>query len=375
VPAPLPPPELAAYVGDSVEGFDASGRALRDDVERLLGPEWSWEGKRVLDFGCGPGRLLRQFLPEAQRGRWVGADVHQPSLAWARTALSPPVELARSPQAPPLPFAPESFDLVLSMSVISHLVDDWAAWMLDLRRVLAPGGLLLTTIISAGYSRTLTGEPWDETRVGMNVLGYGAPRAAGGPMILHSGWWVRAHWGRAFEILALEESEDLEAPEPAGRGPDASPGGRADPDEPRELRALAHNLAQTRRERAELNRSHDQYAQAYQAAFAGLPVWRPLEPERGTVHGCHLYTLLVDDAAPRSRDDVLAALAEWKIGAGVHYTALHTHPYYARALGHEPGDFPNALEIGERTFSIPLSPKLTDEDVEDVVAAVCDALS
>ena len=113
----------------------------------------------------------------------------------------------------------------------------------------------------------------------------------------------------------------------------------------------------------------------YQAAFAGLPVRRPLEPERGTVHGCHLYTLLVDDAAPRSRDDVLAALAEWKIGAGVHYTALHTHPYYARALGHEPGDFPNALEIGERTFSIPLSPKLTDEDVEDVVAAVCDALS
>jgi len=104
-------------------------------------------------------------------------------------------------------------------------------------------------------------------------------------------------------------------------------------------------------------------------------VRRPLEPERGTVHGCHLYTLLVDDAAPRSRDDVLAALAEWKIGAGVHYTALHTHPYYARALGHEPGDFPNALEIGERTFSIPLSPKLTDEDVEDVVAAVCDALS
>jgi len=112
----------------------------------------------------------------------------------------------------------------------------------------------------------------------MNVLGYGAPRAAGGPMIMHSGWWVRAHWGRAFEILALEESglmsgepegtqgavlmrrreveltpEDLEAPEP---------------DEPRELRALAHNLAQTRRERAELNRSHDEYAQAYHAARA-----------------------------------------------------------------------------------------------------------
>jgi len=38
-------------VGDTVEGFDPSGRALRDDVQRLLGPEWSWEGKWVLDFG------------------------------------------------------------------------------------------------------------------------------------------------------------------------------------------------------------------------------------------------------------------------------------------------------------------------------------
>jgi len=280
VSAPLPPPGLAAYVGDSVEGFDASGRALRTDVERILGPQWSWEGKRVLDFGCGPGRLLRHFLPEARRGRWMGADVHEPSLAWARTALSPPVELQRTPGAPPLPFVHESFDLVLSMSVISHLVDDWAAWMLDLRRVLAPGGLLLTTIISAGYSRTLAGEPWDETRVGMNVLGYGAPRCAGGPMIMHSGWWVRAHWGRAFEILALEESglmsgepegtqgavlmrrreveltpEDLEAPEPG---------------ESRELLALAHNLAQTRRERAHLNRSNDEYAQAYHDARAQL---------------------------------------------------------------------------------------------------------
>ena len=280
MPAPLPPPELAAYVGDSVEGFEASGRALRADVERMLGSEWSWEGKRVLDFGCGPGRLLRQFLREAEGGRWVGADVHEPSLAWGRTALSPPFEFQLSPSAPPLPFDRESFDLVLSVSVISHLVDDWAAWMLDLRRVLAPGGLLLTTIISAGYSQTLAGEPWDETKVGMNVLGYGAPRSAGGPMVMHSGWWVRAHWGRAFEILALEEAglmsgdpegtqgavlmrrreveltpEDLEAPEPG---------------EPRELRALTHNLAQTRRERAQLNRSHDEYAQAYHDARAEL---------------------------------------------------------------------------------------------------------
>src|SRR3712207_8661275 len=39
-----------------------------------------------------------------------------------------------------------------------------------------------------------------EARIGMTVLGYGHPWEAGGPMVLHSEWWIRAHWGRAFEI-------------------------------------------------------------------------------------------------------------------------------------------------------------------------------
>jgi dTDP-4-amino-4,6-dideoxygalactose transaminase len=58
------------------------------------------------------------------------------------------------------------------------------------------------------------------------------------------------------------------------------------------------------------------------------------------------------------------------IGTGVHYTALHLHPYYRETLGHGPGAFPNAEHIGDRTLSLPLSPKLTDRDVDDVIAAV-----
>ena len=61
---------------------------------------------------------------------------------------------------------------------------------------------------------------------------------------------------------------------------------------------------------------------------------------------------------------------ELRIGCGVHYTALHLHPYYRRTFGYEPGDFPNAESIGERIFSIPLSPALTDEDAADVVRAL-----
>ena len=58
------------------------------------------------------------------------------------------------------------------------------------------------------------------------------------------------------------------------------------------------------------------------------------------------------------------------IGAGVHYRALTEHPFYRQKLGVAAGEFSNAEDIGRRTFSIPLSAALDDEDVEDVITAV-----
>jgi dTDP-4-amino-4,6-dideoxygalactose transaminase len=58
------------------------------------------------------------------------------------------------------------------------------------------------------------------------------------------------------------------------------------------------------------------------------------------------------------------------IGVGVHYLSIPEHPYYKQAFGWRPEDFPNAMRIGRQTVSIPLSAKLSDADVEDVVAAV-----
>jgi dTDP-4-amino-4,6-dideoxygalactose transaminase len=71
-----------------------------------------------------------------------------------------------------------------------------------------------------------------------------------------------------------------------------------------------------------------------------------------------------------SRDDFLERLHSQNIGAGVHYVGVHQQPYYQTRFGYRPEDFPNATWISDRTVSIPLSPKLTDEDVEDVIEAV-----
>ena len=67
----------------------------------------------------------------------------------------------------------------------------------------------------------------------------------------------------------------------------------------------------------------------------------------------------------------MEALHKENIGTGVHYVALHLHPFYGEKYQLTRGAFPNAEYISDRTLSLPLSPKLSDADVEDVITAVC----
>jgi len=113
----------------------------------------------------------------------------------------------------------------------------------------------------------------------------------------------------------------------------------------------------------------------YNEAFAGLPLTLPSDPEPGTVHARHLYTVLINDDARVTRDTFMVKMHQRRIGTGVHYRALHTHPYYAERWGFRPEQFPNAYYVGERTVSLPFSPKLTDAEIERVVLAVREIVS
>ncbi len=110
----------------------------------------------------------------------------------------------------------------------------------------------------------------------------------------------------------------------------------------------------------------------YGEAFAELPVITPRPAEPNTVHARHLYTLLIDvDRIKMTRDEVQQNLYDMNIGTGIHFISLHLHEYYKKTFDFRPDDFPNAKFISDRTISLPLSAKLTDEDVEDVINAVC----
>ena len=109
----------------------------------------------------------------------------------------------------------------------------------------------------------------------------------------------------------------------------------------------------------------------YQEAFANLPVDIPAPFEPGTRHGLHLYTLLVDkDNVGISRDQFLDAMMRESIGTGVHYVSIPEHPYYRTTYGWDPDDFPNAKKIGRETVSIPLSSKLTDDEVDKIITTI-----
>ncbi|GBR72491.1 UDP-4-amino-4,6-dideoxy-N-acetyl-beta-L-altrosamine transaminase [Candidatus Termititenax aidoneus] len=109
----------------------------------------------------------------------------------------------------------------------------------------------------------------------------------------------------------------------------------------------------------------------YNARLKNLPLILPAPFAPDTKHALHLYTVLLDtDKTSLTRDELLNALVKENIGAGVHYTALHLHPYYRKTFGYRDGDFPNAEYAAERILSLPLSAKLTPEDVDDVVAAL-----
>src|SRR5215470_8237450 len=85
----------------------------------------------------------------------------------------------------------------------------------------------------------------------------------------------------------------------------------------------------------------------------------------------HLYVILLrTERLSRTRDEFLDALQRENIGVGVHFRALHLHPYYRDRFGFKPGQLPAAEYASDRLLSLPLYPGMDDRAVEDTIAAV-----
>ena len=273
---PLPPYRLARRVGGAVTPAEylEVGGAVRDEIDRLLPDEWTFEGKRVLDFGCGAGRVLRHFLEEAERAEIWGCDIDAASIEWLQENLSPPLRVLRCEERPPLPHPDGHFDLIYAASVFTHLTDGWSAWLAEMHRLLAADGLLVASFLGHEHVANLSigsrheegegGAGVVEDRIGMNVIHHWERDwESGGPTVLHSDWWLRAHWGRAFEVATIDH-DPPHGPVSRHRWGlfrrravevSAAELERLEPDEPRELLAMRGSLGQAQRELGELRGS------------------------------------------------------------------------------------------------------------------------
>jgi len=133
-----------------------------------------------------------------------------------------------------------------------------------------------------------------------------------------------------------------------------------------------HQLSRVERNWIRRNEIWDRYMEA----FADMPVGLPADPEPETRHAYHLFTLMIDkEKAGINRDQFILAMNERNIGTGVHYLSIPDHPFYQKSFGWKPENYPQASRIGRQTISLPLSAKLTDKDVEDVIEAVLEIIS
>lgn len=119
----------------------------------------------------------------------------------------------------------------------------------------------------------------------------------------------------------------------------------------------------------------------YNESFCNLPSVETPAVQPDVEHAWHLYVLRLnlDRFAEREAGDTRARFIEElksrNIGSSVHFIPIHLHEYYRRKYGYEPRDFPVAYREYLRIVSLPLYPRMTDDDVADVIEAVEDALA
>jgi SAM-dependent methyltransferase len=206
----MPPEALRLRVSGvaSVASFEQVGRSVSHDIldamathQIALAPD-----ARVLDFGCGCGRVFRHFAPQCP-GRIDGVDIDAEAIGWCQANLAAASTFHHSSEWPPLPFEDARFDLIYSVSVFTHLPETMQlAWLTELRRVAKPGAWLLLSVHAPNLMPTDVPEAADR----MAEFGFAYVKGAvtdGLPdfyrTAFHAEAYIRREWGKLFQIDAV----------------------------------------------------------------------------------------------------------------------------------------------------------------------------
>jgi len=138
--------------------------------------------------------------------------------------------------------------------------------------------------------------------------------------------------------------------------------------------AAAIGIHQLKRARA-FQQQREAIAARLGAGLRDLPVELPPNAPPGETHAWHLYALRLAEASSVGRDALIERLFAAGIGCSVHYIPLHLQPYWRDRYALDARSFPHSQHAYERMLSLPIYPRMSEADVDRVVAAVRSALA
>jgi len=171
----------------------------------------------MLGFGCGTGRVLRQFhflLMPPKRARLYGTDINAEQIDWCRSHL-PFAEFEVNNPLPPLKYGDETFVFIYNFSVFTHLPEpQQILWINELSRVLRPGGYLLITTCGESYLDQLTEGERERFAAGHLIVrgaeSAGSPSAYIGCEAYHPASYVTEKLARGFEVIEFNTGDKSE---------------------------------------------------------------------------------------------------------------------------------------------------------------------
>ena len=175
------------------------------------------EFERILDFGCGPGRILRHMGAVAESCQLHGVDIDSEMVEWCAENI-PFATFVTGPHDPPLPYDEASFDLIFNHSVFTHMDERRQdQWLAELKRILVPGGLALLTVHSPRQAHQVfrdfanggqDPEPFRDELERRGILfiredGFiGSTHPDWYHSTFHAPWYIHEHWTQFFALRA-----------------------------------------------------------------------------------------------------------------------------------------------------------------------------
>jgi SAM-dependent methyltransferase len=215
---PLPETvDREGYYGPDHFSYWASGltdaRMLFDTVR-----DYGITPRAYLDFGCASGRVTRHTTLEYPGVQTMGCDINRLHVEWCNSYLPQGCLTFQNQSVPSLPLEDNSIDVVSAYSVFTHIEALETAWLMELRRILRPGGIAWVTVHSEGTLQDMTPDwplwsPVMSHPDAASLIDIEARSFAGDRLVLrwlsgrsyssnvfYKADYIRRHWGRFFEV-------------------------------------------------------------------------------------------------------------------------------------------------------------------------------